>query len=74
MFIIRRAGSPEWPADAWMRVWARPPEWPADAWMRVWARPPEWPVDAWMRVWARPPEWPCVPGVYSESPELFLDV
>ena len=36
MFIIRRTGSPEWPADAWMRVWVRLPEWPVDAWMRVW--------------------------------------
>ena len=22
MFIIRQAGSPEWPVDAWTRVWA----------------------------------------------------
>ena len=27
MFIIRRARLPEWPADAWMRVWAGLLEW-----------------------------------------------
>ena len=44
MFIIRQAGSPEWPADAWMRVWAGSLEWPAD--VPEQARSPEWPVDA----------------------------